>query len=99
MSKLPGYFEFKKYPRTPLRQLFSAASDDALDLLERMFIYDPQRRITALDALKHPYFKNQPLPADPKNMPRVVKPTEVPADGKKRKPEKQDGRGKNKAAK
>lgn len=30
--------------------------DDALDLLSKMFIYVPSQRITAIDALCHPYF-------------------------------------------
>jgi dual-specificity kinase len=28
-----------------------------LDLLQRIFVYDPKQRITAKDALKHPWFK------------------------------------------
>ena len=27
-----------------------------LDLLQKIFIYDPKKRITARDALKHPWF-------------------------------------------
>ncbi|KAI2068871.1 serine threonine protein kinase CMGC group [Ophidiomyces ophidiicola] len=32
-----------------------------LDLLRRIFVYDPHSRITALDALKHPWFKESTL--------------------------------------
>lgn len=28
-----------------------------LDLLQRIFVYDPKQRITAKQALKHPWFK------------------------------------------
>lgn len=28
-----------------------------LDLLQRIFMYDPKQRITAKQALKHPWFK------------------------------------------
>jgi dual-specificity kinase len=28
-----------------------------LDLLKRIFVYDPKQRITAKEALKHPWFK------------------------------------------
>ena len=34
------------------------ASDAALDLLKSMLAFDPLNRLTATDALKHPYFNN-----------------------------------------
>ena len=37
------------------RRYFPRESDDALDLLCRMIQYDPEQRITAKEALKHPY--------------------------------------------
>jgi dual-specificity kinase len=30
-----------------------------LDLLEKMFVYDPARRITAKEALQHPWFRER----------------------------------------
>ena len=33
-------------------------TDEVLDLLSRTLIYDPQKRISAKDALLHPYFKS-----------------------------------------
>jgi serine/threonine protein kinase len=35
-----------------------------LDLLEKMLCYDPKKRITASEALKHEYFKCKPYPKD-----------------------------------
>lgn len=32
-----------------------------LDLLRRIFLYDPKQRITAKEALKHPWFKETTL--------------------------------------
>ncbi|KAJ3301656.1 TFIIH complex serine/threonine-protein kinase subunit kin28 [Blyttiomyces sp. JEL0837] len=61
--------EFKQYPRTPLKTLFTAAGNDSLDLLERMLIYDPTKRITAADALEHFYFRNMPRPTPPAKLP------------------------------
>ncbi|KAI5293678.1 Dual specificity protein kinase clk3 [Ascosphaera acerosa] len=41
-------------PNTPFNKQF-------LDLLRRIFIYDPAKRITAKEALQHPWFKEQLL--------------------------------------
>ena len=34
------------------------ATDNVLDLLSRTLVYDPTKRISAKDALLHPYFKS-----------------------------------------
>jgi len=33
--------------------------------MSRLLTYDPEKRITAEEALKHPYFTESPLPKDP----------------------------------
>ena len=38
-----------QFPKTPLRDLFTAASADCLNLLSQCLIYDPKRRISAKD--------------------------------------------------
>ena len=48
-------------PRQPWSALVNAGNQelvtpDALDLLERLLAYDPQARITASEALQHPFF-------------------------------------------
>ncbi|RRT84896.1 hypothetical protein GW17_00026707 [Ensete ventricosum] len=53
MVCLPDYVEYQYVPAPPLRTLFPMASDDALDLLSKMFIYDPKARITVQQALEH----------------------------------------------
>ena len=35
-----------------------------LDLLKKIFVYDPQRRITAKQALQHPWFQEAAHPDD-----------------------------------
>lgn len=40
----------------------SNLSPDAQDLLFKMLVYDPDRRITAKEALRHPYFNSKPFP-------------------------------------
>ena len=69
LKGLPDYVEFPPLPKPPLASIFRAASADALDLLDRMLTYDPTRRITAREALGHPYFANLPRPTDPASLP------------------------------
>jgi cell division cycle 2-like protein len=33
--------------------------------MNKLLTYDPEKRITAEEALKHPYFTESPLPKDP----------------------------------
>ena len=40
-----------------LRAALPGQSDEAIDLVSRMLVIDPRRRITALEALRHPYFR------------------------------------------
>jgi serine/threonine protein kinase len=42
--------------KTPLEELIPNASFDAIDLLEKMFIYDPNERLTATQCLDHDFF-------------------------------------------
>ncbi|EPR80059.1 Protein kinase [Spraguea lophii 42_110] len=62
MKMLPDYIELPNYPKTPLNALFTGASKDALDLMGKMFIYNPPMRITTKNILQHEYFKNSPKP-------------------------------------
>lgn len=65
MVCLPNYMEYQYVPAPPLRTLFPTATDDALDLLAKMFTYDPRARISAEQALEHRYFSSLPLPTKP----------------------------------
>ncbi|GAA0146037.1 non-receptor serine/threonine protein kinase [Lithospermum erythrorhizon] len=70
MVYLPDYVEYQNVPGKPLRALFPMAGDDALDLLSRMFAYDPKVRISAEQALEHRYFASGPPPTEPVLLPR-----------------------------
>jgi len=49
-------------PTCPLEVILGSKSVACLDLIHRMVCYDPCGRITAEEALQHPYFKEEPLP-------------------------------------
>ncbi|PPR96417.1 hypothetical protein GOBAR_AA24249 [Gossypium barbadense] len=71
VSKIPWYNNFK--PTRPmkrrLREVFRF-DRHALELLERMLTLDPSQRICAKDALDAEYFWTDPLPCDPKSLPK-----------------------------
>jgi len=70
MKELPDYVEYSHCEGTPFdRQLFRAASEDALDLLSKMLKYDPNSRVTSTEARNHPYFTSPPEPTPPGNLP------------------------------
>lgn len=51
-------------PKVPFVNLYPHANPQALDLLERMLTFDPQKRITVDEALEHPYLSIWHDPSD-----------------------------------
>ncbi|KAE8687390.1 hypothetical protein F3Y22_tig00111022pilonHSYRG00655 [Hibiscus syriacus] len=77
-SKLPGVkVNFVKHQYNLLRKKFPATSftgthvlsDAGFDLLNTLLTYDPDKRITAEDALNHEWFREVPLPKNKAFMP------------------------------
>ncbi|KAJ4980056.1 hypothetical protein NE237_010836 [Protea cynaroides] len=72
VSKIPWYNNFK--PTRPmkrrLREVFRHFDRHALELLDRMLTLDPAQRICAKDALDAEYFWTDPLPCDPRSLPK-----------------------------
>lgn len=62
-KSLPAFIEFTKTPEPDHKLLFRASSPASLELLNSMLHLDPLKRISAKDALKHPYFTEEQPPA------------------------------------
>ncbi|KAF9531727.1 kinase-like domain-containing protein [Crepidotus variabilis] len=69
-TKLPDYITVGQFPKPPMRDLFTAASADTINLLSKCLVYEPRKRITAREALSHPYFFALPYPTLPPKLPK-----------------------------
>lgn len=52
------------YRYSALSRTFRYLTQAGLDLIQKLLTYDPEKRITADEALRHPYFSESPLPKD-----------------------------------
>lgn len=70
-SSLPGCEGVKNFGSKPgnLSEVFKEQGPAAISLLSELLKLDWRKRINAIDALKHPYFSNPPLPARPGELP------------------------------
>jgi len=66
---------------TPLSTIFPAATADELDLLDRLLQFNPEKRITAQEALEHPYLAQFHNPDDE---PELKAPIRISIDDNKR---------------
>ncbi|KAK2718951.1 hypothetical protein QYM36_006082 [Artemia franciscana] len=66
---LASYIKFTEVSPVPLASIFSAAPDDQLYILSKFLSVNPSNRCTALEALKMPYFSNQPAPTPGDQLP------------------------------
>jgi serine/threonine protein kinase len=41
-----------------LKEIVPNLDDNGIDLLKKLLEYDPEKRISAADALEHPFFKD-----------------------------------------
>lgn len=75
VTKLPNYLESEK--KVPLRDRrfyqtqFPTAGAQGAELLMNMLRLDPRKRVTAHQALQHPWWSEDPRPTDKKNLPKA----------------------------
>nr|QNH86181.1 cyclin dependent kinase 1 [Meretrix meretrix] len=69
VSSMPDYKPtFPNWKTNQLANSVKQLDNNGLDLLQQMLIYDPSLRLTARDALNHPYFANLDKSALPANL-------------------------------
>ncbi|XP_070501703.1 cyclin-dependent kinase 10-like [Chironomus tepperi] len=70
-SQLPAIqnFTLRTQPYNNLKTKFPSLSQAGLRLLNLLFMYDPKKRATASESLDSNYFKEPPLPCNPKFIP------------------------------
>lgn len=57
VTALPEFqSHFPAWAAQNLYELFQGVDPEAIDLMAKMLTYDPARRISAKEALQHPYF-------------------------------------------
>jgi cyclin-dependent kinase 7 len=82
-------------------QWFGSIGDLGIDLLQKMLIMDPRKRLTAREILEHPYWTADPRPTKKENLPKKGGGEErIGVDLKRRGGElgEEDGRPKDKVA-
>jgi len=68
VTQMPDYkTSFPSWKHNILPSLMINTSEAGIDLIQKMFIYDPHKRISAKAALKHPYFEDLDKSSFPSN--------------------------------
>ncbi len=69
VTTLPDYIKYVDMPKVLLSDIFTAASDQFIQLLQLCLVLDPSKRCTATQALRSNYFSSTPAPTSGKNLP------------------------------
>ena len=71
--QLSGFRVYKGTPQFSIQTKFAKFSNECRDLLEKMIALNPNSRLTAEEALNHPYFKTEPLPSNKERIAEIVR--------------------------
>lgn len=69
MTKLPDFIQLKNCESRNLNTVFTAASDDLIELIAQCLTFDPLKRWNATEALKSNYFRAIPYACDDEELP------------------------------
>ncbi len=69
VTKLPDFVKYNKMAGVVSEEIFTAASNDLIRLLDWCLTLDPSKRCTATQALKSDYFSNTPAPTPGPQLP------------------------------
>ena len=61
VEMLPLFRKFEPNQAYPIDNLFKATTKNGKDLFSNLCKYDPNKRLSATQALRHPYFSEEPL--------------------------------------
>lgn len=62
LKSLSDYIEFKPFPSIPLKNIFTAAGDDLLEVLDALLRLNPISRVNCTECLQMSFFSNKPAP-------------------------------------
>ncbi|KAL7638142.1 UNVERIFIED_CONTAM: hypothetical protein RMT77_011767 [Armadillidium vulgare] len=69
MCKLPDFITFKQFDGSPLSDLFPAAGEDLIELLNSLLALNPLKRLNCTKVLQLSYFSNWPTPTPGPQLP------------------------------
>lgn len=71
-NQLDGFKLFSQGDVITIKKYFAGFSEEGIDLLEKMLALNPNKRISASEALKHPFFSVEPLPCTNEEIAQIV---------------------------
>lgn len=72
-TELPNYVEFDKTEPEEFEMIFQAVDKNLVDLLSKLLVLDPNKRISLDDALDHHFFTESPNPCLASEIPLPLK--------------------------
>uniref|UniRef100_A0A915BGB9 Cyclin-dependent kinase 7 n=2 Tax=Parascaris univalens TaxID=6257 RepID=A0A915BGB9_PARUN len=84
IKEFTDYVEMKPSIGIPLKNVFTAATDDLIELIYQCLRFDPVKRWTATEALKCSYFRVMPYACDDSQLPLPSSAQNASGPGRKR---------------